>query len=323
MFTLIKENKINATIPDQGSISNAITINRSGNVKEIKISANITHPYIGDISLKITSPSGKEVILRDREGGAEDNLNTVFSGEALEGLIGVAAKGKWILTATDGSDNDTGTLDSWAIEMDCTNYGNHLAEINIPETESNQSLLSTQDCRFNGRVLEAIVDLDVEHPLIGDLIVSIISPGGTEVVLHDRTGGSQNHIKTQYSSSQLSGLVGEQTEGTWTLKVKNVHSNNSGVLKHWKIKFHYEPEDDLKVVEGIGPKIEGLLKGAGIYSYVTLATTAPDAIKDILIAAGDRYRMHEPGTWPTQSSLAAQGRWEELTALKDALNGGK
>ena len=93
--------------------------------------------------------------------------------------------------------------------------------------------------------------------------------------------------------------------------------------KNWKIKFLYEPEDDLKVVEGIGPKIEGLLKNAGIYSYVTLATTAPAGIKDILLAAGDRYRMHDPGTWPRQSSLAAQGRWEELTALKNVLNGGK
>jgi len=323
MFTFIKENKINATIPDQGSISNVIAINRNGSVKEIKVSANITHPYIGDISLKITSPSGKEVVLRDREGGAEDNLNNVYSGEVLASLIGAEAKGDWVLTATDGSDNDTGVLESWALEIDCSTYGNHLAEINIPETESEQSLVSTQDCRFNGRVLEAIVDVDIEHPLIGDLVVSIVSPAGTEVILHDRTGGSLNQIKSQFSGSQLAGLVGEQTEGTWTLKVKNMHSSNTGVLKHWKIKFHYEPEDDLKVVEGIGPKIEGLLKSAGIYSYVTLATTAPDAIKDILIAAGDRYKMHDPGTWPAQSSLAAQGRWDELTALKDELDGGR
>ena len=102
-----------------------------------------------------------------------------------------------------------------------------------------------------------------------------------------------------------------------------MHSSNTGVLKHWKIKFHYEPEDNLKVVEGIGPKIESLLKNAGIYSYVTLATTSSDAIKDILLAAGDRFRMHDPGTWPAQSSLAAQGRWDELAILKDELDGGK
>ena len=168
-----------------------------------------------------------------------------------------------------------------------------------------------------------MINVEIEHPLIGDLIVSIVSPSGTEILLHDRTGGSQNHLKAQYTNSKLSGLVGERTAGIWTLKVKNMHTSNNGVLKHWKIKFHYEPEDDLKIVEGIGPKIEELLKNAGIYSYVTLATSSSVAIKDILTAAGDRYRMHDPGTWPTQSSLAAQGRWDELNALKEELDGGR
>jgi len=323
MFTLIKENKINAAIPDQGSISNAIAVSRNGQVKDIKVSANITHPHIGDISLKITAPSGKEVVLRDKKGGAADNLNNIFSGEALASLIGEQAKGDWTLTATDNATKDNGTLDNWGIELDCEGYNNHKAEIFIPDVASNQALTSVQTCKFNGRILETLIDVEIEHPLIGDLIVSIVSPSGTEILLHDRTGGSQNHLKAHYSNNQLSGLIGEKTEGVWTLKVKNMHASNNGVLKHWKIKFHYEPEDDLKVVEGIGPKIEELLKKAGIYSYVTLATTSANAIKDILIAAGDRYRMHDPGTWPAQSSLAAQGRWEELDTLKELLDGGK
>lgn len=323
MFTLIKENKINVAIPDQGSISNAITISRSGNVKDIKVSATITHPYIGDISLKITAPSGKEVILRDREGGASDNLSNTFSGDLLASLIGESAKGSWTLTATDNATKDNGTLDSWGLEVDCDAYNNHTTEIYIPELASGQILTSTQTCKFSGRIIETVVNVEIVHPLIGDLVISLVSPAGTEVPLHERTGGSQNHLKTQYAGGQLTDLIGEKTEGIWTLKVKNMHSSNDGVLKHWKIKFHYEPEDDLKVVEGIGPKIEELLKNAGIYSYVTLATTTSEAIKDILAAAGDRFRMHAPGTWPAQSSLAAQGRWVELDALKAELDGGK
>ena len=116
MFTLIKENKVNVTIPDQGSVSNVIAINRSGAVKDIRVTANITHPYIGDISLKITAPSGKEVVLRDREGGAADNLNNTFSGAALADLIGEQAKGNWTLTATDNATKDNGTLDTWGLE---------------------------------------------------------------------------------------------------------------------------------------------------------------------------------------------------------------
>lgn len=323
MFTLIKENKINAAIPDGGSLSNAININRSGKVKDIKINTNITHPYIGDISLAITAPSGKKVVLRDREGGEADNLHNTFSGDILADFIGESAKGDWILIATDNATKDSGTLDSWGIEVDCDAYTNHKKEIFIPELSSDKILTSVQECRFSGRILETLVDVEIVHPLIGDLIVSLVSPASTEVLLHNRTGGSQNHLKAQYSGTQVAALNGEKTEGPWMLKVQNMHSANDGVLKHWKIKFHYEPEDDLKVVEGIGPKIEELLKNAGIYSYVTLATTSPEAIKKILSAAGDRFRMHDPGTWPTQSSLAAQGRWDELNALKDELDGGR
>lgn len=323
MFTLIKENKIHAAIPDAGSISDSIAINRNGNVKDIKVSANITHPNIGDISLSLAAPSGKKVVLRSKEGGAADNLNTVFEGEVLAALVGEEAKGNWTLTATDNATKDNGRLDSWGIEIDCEAYNNHKAEIFIPETGSKQVLTSSQISRFNGRVIEAMVDVEIEHPLIGDMIVSIVSPSGSEVVLHDRAGGSQNHLKASYTGDKLASFIGEQCQGTWTLKVKNMHDSNTGVLKNWKIKFHYEPEDDLKVVEGIGPKIEQLIKGAGIYSYVSLATTSSDQIKDILLAAGDRFKMHDPGTWPAQASLAAQGRWDELNALKEALDGGR
>jgi subtilisin-like proprotein convertase family protein len=323
MFTLIKENKVHSEIPDQGSLSDSIAINKSGSVRSIKVSTNITHPYIGDISLTLAAPSGKTVVLRDREGGSSDDLSTVFEGDLLADFIGEAAMGNWVLTATDNAAQDNGTLDSWGIEIDCEEYSNHKEEIFIPGVGSERILTSSQECRFSGRVVDAVVDVEIDHPLIGDLIVSIVSPGGAEVVLHDRTGGSQNHLQSQWSGDALSGLRGESTEGTWTLKVKNHHSSDTGVLKYWKIKFHYEAEDDLKVVEGIGPKIEELLKNAGIYSYVSLATTPADSIKDILTNAGDRYKTHNPGTWPTQSSLAAQGRWDELNALKEELDGGR
>ena len=81
--------------------------------------------------------------------------------------------------------------------------------------------------------------------------------------------------------------------------------------------------DDLKVVEGIGPKIEGLLKAAGIDSHIELAQTEVSKIKEILEAAGDRYRLADPSTWPKQARMAAEGKWEELKEYQDFLQGGK
>ncbi|MEQ1747422.1 MAG: hypothetical protein ABMA02_18470 [Saprospiraceae bacterium] len=83
------------------------------------------------------------------------------------------------------------------------------------------------------------------------------------------------------------------------------------------------PRDDLKIVEGIGPKIEQLLFNAGITTYGQLAATSVQQLKDILVSAGPRYSMHDPGTWSAQALLAANGEWENLTAYQDFLNAGK
>lgn len=81
--------------------------------------------------------------------------------------------------------------------------------------------------------------------------------------------------------------------------------------------------DDLKIVEGIGPKIEKLLNNEGILTFAQLAATAPERIKEILVAAGTRFQMHDPTTWPEQSALARDGKLEELKAWQDELNKGR
>lgn len=82
-------------------------------------------------------------------------------------------------------------------------------------------------------------------------------------------------------------------------------------------------QDDLKVVEGIGPKIEGLLNDAGIDTWQGLADAPTEKVQGILDEAGPRYRMHDPATWAKQAKLAAEAKWEELEDLQDHLKGGK
>jgi predicted flap endonuclease-1-like 5' DNA nuclease len=81
--------------------------------------------------------------------------------------------------------------------------------------------------------------------------------------------------------------------------------------------------DDLKVVEGIGPKIEEVLNGAGITSWAKLASARPDQLRAVLVAAGDEYNVHDPTTWPQQAVLALGGHWESLRALQDGLRAGR
>jgi predicted flap endonuclease-1-like 5' DNA nuclease len=81
--------------------------------------------------------------------------------------------------------------------------------------------------------------------------------------------------------------------------------------------------DDLKIVEGIGPKIEELFNNAGIYTWRQLAETEASVLKGILEAAGPRYKMHNPTTWPRQSEMAADGQFAELKTWQDSMAGGK
>jgi large subunit ribosomal protein L21 len=80
--------------------------------------------------------------------------------------------------------------------------------------------------------------------------------------------------------------------------------------------------DDLTKIEGIGPKISGLFIAAGITTFAELAKTPVSTLSDILHKAGSRYASHNPGTWPQQAQLAADGKWDELKALQVALDGG-
>lgn len=80
--------------------------------------------------------------------------------------------------------------------------------------------------------------------------------------------------------------------------------------------------DDLKKIEGIGPKISELMVAGGIPTFQALADANIDEVKAILEAAGPRYRIANPTTWAQQAGLAAAGKWDELTSLQDRIKGG-
>lgn len=82
-------------------------------------------------------------------------------------------------------------------------------------------------------------------------------------------------------------------------------------------------KDDLKKIEGIGPKIASILNEKGIFTFAHLALSSEENLKAILHEQGDHYKIHEPGTWPEQASLALNGEWEKLLAWQKELKGGK
>lgn len=81
--------------------------------------------------------------------------------------------------------------------------------------------------------------------------------------------------------------------------------------------------DDLTIIEGVGPKIADLLIKAGFNTFAKVAAAKPEAIREVLAAAGKRYQMHDPATWPQQAALARDGKTAELEKLQQSLNAGR
>ncbi|MGB0933310.1 MAG: DUF5606 domain-containing protein [Lishizhenia sp.] len=81
--------------------------------------------------------------------------------------------------------------------------------------------------------------------------------------------------------------------------------------------------DDLKKIEGAGPKAAEALVNAGLDTFAKVAKAKSEKLSEILTAASSRLSHISTETWPEQAKLAAEGKWDELKALQGKLDGGK
>lgn len=94
-----------------------------------------------------------------------------------------------------------------------------------------------------GRIKRLTIAVDIEHTFIGDLRVSITSPGNKTVMLHDRAGGSQRNLIKSYRSEDLAALaalIGDSAQGNWTLRVADVAAQDVGKLRTWSVQADLE-----------------------------------------------------------------------------------
>ena len=94
-----------------------------------------------------------------------------------------------------------------------------------------------------GTITHVGVSVDIRHTWIGDLRVTLSSPSGTEVLLHDKSGGSADDLIKSFSSETdavLAVLKGEPAEGTWRLKVADLVGQDTGTLRRWSLTIGLE-----------------------------------------------------------------------------------
>lgn len=240
----------NLTIPDNtpAGVTSAVTLlcgaaERAGSVE---VDVQIRHTYRGDLSVSLASPSGKKVTLHDRGGGGAKDLRTRFTlatTPALKAFAGEPIAGAWTLAVADLAGADTGTLERWTLAVTRGATGpTVLAEepgAAIPDDDPT-GLTRTLTCGSEGDVGQVEVRVEITHTYVGDLSVSLVSPAGTTVVLHDRAGGSEDNLIKTFTATQvpaLAGLAGQPARGTWTLKVADRAGQDVGKLARWSLRI--------------------------------------------------------------------------------------
>lgn len=137
-------------ITDNNSFTSTLTVSSESSVSDgFNLDLNLSHTYIGDLIVTLTSPNGTTVVLHNRGGGSADDLvgnypATLTPAESLDGFLGDDHNGVWTLTVTDEAPGDTGTLNSWAIH-DVLGYECEISAIPCPTDLNGDRTIDVDD----------------------------------------------------------------------------------------------------------------------------------------------------------------------------------
>jgi subtilisin-like proprotein convertase family protein len=77
------------------------------------------------------------------------------------------------------------------------------------------------------------LSLNITHSFRGDLVVTLISPGGTQLIVSNRAGaGADNLVITNQA---IAAFNGQTAAGTWQLRVQDLASADTGTLDSWSL----------------------------------------------------------------------------------------
>ncbi|MEZ5098970.1 MAG: S8 family serine peptidase [Thermoleophilia bacterium] len=231
-------------IPDgqAAGIATSVAVAVAGVVVDLAVEVAIAHPWVGDLEVELVAPSGARAWLHRRTGAGADDLRRTFAPAdtaALAVLLGEEAAGQWTLRAADRATRDTGTLEGWALRLVVRTAGRTAVRsarsVEIPDADP-AGVTSGLDVPVVGAVAELAVSLDVTHPFVGDLVVTLAAPDGTSVVLQARQGGAADNLVATYTAATtpaLAALVGRRAHGRWALTVADAEPRDAGKLNAW------------------------------------------------------------------------------------------
>jgi aminopeptidase S len=233
-------------IPDNNAtgVTSTITVPVSMTITSVSVNVSLTHTYQGDLEVSLVGPDNTTVLLHNRTGAGTDNIVTTYaittrSSQSLGAYNGRNTSGAWRLRVRDLAAIDLGTLNSWKVAFN--GYVTAAPALAIPDNNAT-GVLSTLNVAATGAIADLRVRVNITHTYRGDLEVSLVGPDNTTVLLHNRTGGSIDHVSTVFPdltvpAQSLAAFAGKPLSGAWRLKVRDLASLDVGTLNSWEIDF--------------------------------------------------------------------------------------
>ncbi|MEZ5064696.1 MAG: proprotein convertase P-domain-containing protein [bacterium] len=112
------------SIPDNNptGVSSTLVVSGTGGTvsSNLNVDINLTHTWIGDLIVRLTSPNGTVVTLHNRTGSSAHDIIgnyplTLTPAQPLSAFIGGPLDGTWTMFVSDNAGQDVGTLNSWGI----------------------------------------------------------------------------------------------------------------------------------------------------------------------------------------------------------------
>lgn len=229
-------------IPDnsrQGVVS-TVSLPDAGPIRSLNVSASVSHPFVGDLVVTLEAPGGQRVVLHDRAGAGAKDLATTWdatSAPQLQALVGTPCAGTWTLRVADHAVCDVGRFETWAMDVEVGEPRPSVRMEAAPGTmipAGDPAGLSVRlDQATPGTLSALVLDVDITHAHVGDLIVALRGPTGKRVTVQRRRGGGADRLITSFGSGEgqvLAPFVGLEGLGTWTLQVSDREGHDAGKL---------------------------------------------------------------------------------------------
>jgi len=184
-------------------------------------------------------------------------------------------------------------------------------------SSSEGAVVADQEALIDDAVIVENIDSSLEELAIEEVSVSNEAASSEELAVEE----IEETIVSNDANAEEDVVEEVVTEVAVEETTQAVDEHSSGETA--AVDGNNETQDDLKIIEGIGPKIEELLHEKGITTFAQVAETPAENIKTILTEAGSSFATHDPGTWAEQAALLRDGKMDQFNTLAEELKGGK